>query len=160
MTDKERRRELSDDELVAALVICNNRKGERCSSCPAFSKFGYPRACKRTVDLKVAELYKRIKRENTALREKAERENTKPLTADGMTEKICALSAERCIEVCLVAGCEGDSVCIADTRIAGPKAWGGGRVTYDWKTSLRDLGEALRGIAIITPIARKSKGEA
>jgi len=95
-----------------------------------------------------------------ALREKAERENPTPLTPQEMTEEIYSLSADRCIEVCLVAGCEGDSVCIADTRIAGPKAWGGGRVIYDWKTSLRDLGEALRGIAIITPIAHKPKGEA
>ena len=115
MTDKERRRELSDDELVAALVICNNRKGERCSSCPAFSKFGYPRACKRTVDLKVAELYKRIKRENTALREKAERAEKErdAAIADMKTMALVMRESDELQEGCCFA-CKYDSQNLPD----------------------------------------------
>ena len=42
-------------EIVRALRTCNNRKGERCSQWSVFSKYGYPRTCKRTVDLKAAD---------------------------------------------------------------------------------------------------------
>ena len=77
MSEADRKCELSADELVLALQICNNRKGERCSSCPAFTKFGYPRTCKRTVDLRVAELYKRLETERAALHAQ---EQSEPLT--------------------------------------------------------------------------------
>jgi len=51
-------------EIVRALRTCNNRKGERCSQCPVFSKYGYPRTCKRTVDLKAADRLESQEREN------------------------------------------------------------------------------------------------
>ena len=45
----------STSDLISALVTCNNRKGQRCSQCPAIAKYGYPRTCKRTIDLKSAD---------------------------------------------------------------------------------------------------------
>ena len=44
-----------------------------------------------------------------------------------------------------VAGVEGPSVYVAGYRVAGPKPWGGGRSVHEWKTTPRDILEALVG---------------
>lgn len=97
----------------------------------------------------------------TALRAQAERENPKHMTIAQINSSISRLPSERDIGVCIVHGCEGDCVVIGNYRVAGNKPWGGGTIAGDWKTSLRDIGEALRGIATVTPIipiAHEPKG--
>lgn len=53
---------------------------------------------------------------------------------------------ERTIKLELVGGVESDSVYLNDCRIAVPKPWGSGRIRKSWRTSLRDLKEALKDV--------------
>lgn len=46
-------------------------------------------------------------------------------------------------ELSLVDGVEGQSLYLDDTRIAGPKPWGGGTVVKTWKVCPRDLQNAI-----------------
>ena len=45
----------------------------------------------------------------------------------------------------MVDGCDGQSLYLEDTRVAGRKPLGGGRVLWEWKLSVDDI-DALRGI--------------
>lgn len=47
------------------------------------------------------------------------------------------------ITIELVNGVEGNSIYLNDTRICGPKPWGGGSVIKQWTTSVRELENAL-----------------
>lgn len=38
-----------------------------------------------------------------------------------------------------VSGVEGKSLYLNDTRIAGPKPWGGGHILWEMKTTIRDI---------------------
>lgn len=49
---------------------------------------------------------------------------------------------ERFVTVEVISGVEGPCLAIDDTRVAGPKPWGGGRVVYTFKVKLRDLKDA------------------
>lgn len=42
-------------------------------------------------------------------------------------------------DVYVVSGVEGPSVYVNDTRMAGPKPWGGGKTIYSWKTRGQDV---------------------
>jgi|GEM_PF-5671004 hypothetical protein len=44
----------------------------------------------------------------------------------------------------VIQGAEGLCVTINDRRIAGPKPWGGGKVIWSWKTTVREINEAIR----------------
>ena len=53
-------------------------------------------------------------------------------------------AAERATEVLqIVQGPEGSALYLNDTRIAGPKPWGGGQVTKTWETKSSDILAAL-----------------
>jgi hypothetical protein len=56
------------------------------------------------------------------------------------------------ISILYMKGVEGNSFYLNDTRIAGPKPWGGGSIIQEKFCSLDDLASALRGIATLTPI--------
>ncbi len=43
----------------------------------------------------------------------------------------------------LVDGVAGVSVYLSDYRIAGPKPWGGGKVTRTWRVRRKDIEAAL-----------------
>jgi hypothetical protein len=60
-----------------------------------------------------------------------------------MTPTLEARLAEK-LELQLVEGVEGPSIYLNGYRIAGPKPWGGGRVVRTWKTTPRDVLEAVR----------------
>lgn len=62
------------------------------------------------------------------------------------------LSTEKNIEICVVSGSEGPHIELGNYRIAGPKAWGGGQILYQWKVSLSDIAQALRGKATVTQV--------
>jgi hypothetical protein len=47
-------------------------------------------------------------------------------------------------KVALVSGPAGLSLYINDTRVAGDKPWGGGRMIEDWRVDLTDVKAALR----------------
>ena len=40
-------------------------------------------------------------------------------------------------------GVEGPSIYLDDTRIAGPKPWGGGTVTHSWLVDIEGIEEVL-----------------
>ena len=42
-----------------------------------------------------------------------------------------------------VIGVEGHCILINDRRVAGPKAWGGGRIVHTWETTRNNILEAL-----------------
>lgn len=46
----------------------------------------------------------------------------------------------------MVAGVEGNAFYIGDTRIAGPKPWGGGNVVCEKETELKDILYALNNL--------------
>jgi hypothetical protein len=50
---------------------------------------------------------------------------------------------DREITVTHIKGVEGPSLYLNDRRVSGPKPWGGGSVVREWKTSLRDILEAV-----------------
>ena len=56
------------------------------------------------------------------------------------------------ISILYMKGIEGSSFYLNDTRIAGPKPWGGGSIIQEKFCSLDDLASALRGIATLTPV--------
>lgn len=43
------------------------------------------------------------------------------------------------ITIKCVSGVEGNSIYLNDTRIAGPKPWGGGHILWEKKTTIRDI---------------------
>ncbi len=43
------------------------------------------------------------------------------------------------ITIKYVSGVEGNSIYLNDTRIAGPKPWGGGHILWEKKTKIRDI---------------------
>lgn len=47
------------------------------------------------------------------------------------------------ITIKCVSGVEGDSIYLNDTRIAGPKPWGGGHILWEKKTTIRDIELAI-----------------
>lgn len=46
-------------------------------------------------------------------------------------------------ELAFVSGVEGPHISLNNFRLAGPKAWGGGRVLHSWMISLTDLLRAI-----------------
>jgi len=52
--------------------------------------------------------------------------------------------AEDEVNIDVVAGVEGPSVYLNDSRIAGPKLWGGGKVTHHWRVHIKDLREDIK----------------
>lgn len=54
------------------------------------------------------------------------------------------------IEVEVISGVGGECLAINNTRVAGPKPWGGGRVIASWKCTRADLLSALGIRAAIT----------
>ena len=51
----------------------------------------------------------------------------------------------------MIGRVEGSCLCISDgesggTRVAGPKAWGGGHVTKKWITTVENIEDALQDI--------------
>ena len=50
---------------------------------------------------------------------------------------------KRMVEVCIVHGVEGPCLSVNDTRVAGPKPWGGGRVGQTFRVSVARLLETL-----------------
>jgi len=53
---------------------------------------------------------------------------------------------EEVIKIEIISGCEGMCLAINDYRVAGPKAWGGGRVVYSFETDMDRLRSALPSI--------------
>lgn len=53
------------------------------------------------------------------------------------------MAAKEEMQIELVAGVEGHSLYLNDTRICGSKPWGGGSVIKRWTTSIRDIENAL-----------------
>ncbi len=47
------------------------------------------------------------------------------------------------IELVICSGVQGPSVYLNDHRIAGNKPWGGGQITSRFKTTIKDLEDAL-----------------
>lgn len=47
------------------------------------------------------------------------------------------------ITIKLVNGVEGDSIYLNDTRIVGQKPWGGGKVVWEKKATIRDIELAI-----------------
>jgi hypothetical protein len=47
------------------------------------------------------------------------------------------------INICIVDGCEGICLYVNNTRIAGPKPWGGGKTIKEWNIDKGKLEEAL-----------------
>ena len=45
-------------------------------------------------------------------------------------------------KICIVDGVAGTAIYLNDFRIAGPKPWGGGNVTHEWKVKNEDLRNA------------------
>lgn len=43
----------------------------------------------------------------------------------------------------VVAGAEGPCLSVNDTRVAGPKPWGGGKVTHKWQADPSRLIDAI-----------------
>ena len=52
---------------------------------------------------------------------------------------------EKMVEITIVKGVVGLCVVVNGVRVAGPKAWGGGKLLYNWKVRRSDLLAALRG---------------
>jgi len=50
------------------------------------------------------------------------------------------------ITIEVIAGVEGSCLAINNYRFAGPKPWGGGRVTKQWKVTKEDFIESLKHI--------------
>lgn len=44
----------------------------------------------------------------------------------------------------MIAGVEGNSICINNYRVTGPKAWGGGRIIKSWNAESDDIAESIR----------------
>jgi hypothetical protein len=59
-------------------------------------------------------------------------------------ERLIDLDKE--VEICVVGGVEGGSLSIDDRRVAGPKPWGGGKITKRWTTPIRYILEAFPDI--------------
>lgn len=59
------------------------------------------------------------------------------------------------IDVEVINGSEGPCLSIADYRVAGPKPWGGGRTTHQWKMRIDDLLRAIPGLSYVDPDAEK-----
>ena len=59
---------------------------------------------------------------------------------------------EKKYNVIYMAGVEGNSVYLNDTRIAGPKPWGGGTIVKEWANavSLDDIAHAIPEIRALT----------
>lgn len=53
--------------------------------------------------------------------------------------------ADDTIAIMVVAGVEGPSLYVDDTRVAGPKPWGGGRPLYTFSVSKERLRELVGG---------------
>ena len=50
------------------------------------------------------------------------------------------------VKIEVVSGKFGNSLCLNDLRIAGPKAWGGGTIIHTFQVELETLREALEEI--------------
>ena len=48
-----------------------------------------------------------------------------------------------CLRLQIVSGVEGSCAYLGDYRIAGPKPWGGGHVTHDWRVDPDDIEHAI-----------------
>ena len=55
---------------------------------------------------------------------------------------------EKPIEIKLVEGVEGNSLYFNDTRICGPKPWGGGKIKQKWETKLFYVTDAIPELAM------------
>lgn len=51
--------------------------------------------------------------------------------------------SERTCEITLIDGVAGMSLYLDNTRIAGPKPWGGGKTLNKWTVSLRYIADAI-----------------
>ena len=51
------------------------------------------------------------------------------------------------IKIEIISGVEGDCICINGYRVAGPKPWGGGKITKTWDAQLSDIEEAIRHLS-------------
>lgn len=63
--------------------------------------------------------------------------------ASGHDPNCPTLKPEKIYELTLCDGVEGQSLYLDDTRIAGPKPWGGGTVVKTWEVRARDLENAI-----------------
>jgi len=43
------------------------------------------------------------------------------------------------IKVDIIGGVEGPCLSVNDYRVAGPKPWGGGKITRSWTVTIKDL---------------------
>lgn len=50
---------------------------------------------------------------------------------------------DRAIEIVVLSGVEGPSIYIDNYRVAGPKPWGGGEITHEWKADKEDILRAI-----------------
>ena len=49
-------------------------------------------------------------------------------------------------KISIIDGVEGLAVLIGDIRVAGPKAWGGGKVVKEWNVTIKDIVNSLNNI--------------
>lgn len=54
------------------------------------------------------------------------------------------------VEIAVVSGVEGPSIYINNYRVAGPKPWGGGKITQEWKAHKEDILRAIGASAKAT----------
>lgn len=47
------------------------------------------------------------------------------------------------MKIDIIKGVEGNSVCINEYRVAGPKPWGGGEIVESWKVNVDDILRAI-----------------
>jgi hypothetical protein len=71
----------------------------------------------------------------------------KPVIEADNGQRQRALSPATCsaddVTIEVVSGVEGLCLSINNTRVAGPKPWGGGRVIMSWKTKASRITESL-----------------
>ena len=54
------------------------------------------------------------------------------------------MTKQKKVKVEVVSGVEGPCLVIGDTRVAGPKPWGGGAVIMEWEIEAKELREAIK----------------
>lgn len=53
------------------------------------------------------------------------------------------MSNTKQFQIELIQGVEGNSLYLNDTRVCGPKPWGGGKLLKKWDTSIAQIENAL-----------------
>ena len=63
------------------------------------------------------------------------------------------------ITIEIIHGVEGDCLTLNDHRIAGPKPWGGGKVTKQWTTTIEQIEDAFRGAVKVINVNQMTQAE-